>query len=218
MQFRNDEREDDFLSGSSFTISLRGGDDGASGTRVIHRAVNIMNDELRDRLERLGEKIPGYSGYAERERRRDQDKLHREHLADKLRAIKTPLTDAVRDLSSTGRLMEVGPVDRTLKKLDQIENRVRFASYGYAGFFDAAKIEESQLYSIHQFDLALVEKVNALEAKARELKSKSGDAEGLKAAATEVEAAVDELNQTFDKRYDAINNFGDSSAQSLFNS
>ncbi|HVF87841.1 MAG TPA: hypothetical protein VM866_09635 [Pyrinomonadaceae bacterium] len=178
-----------------------------------------MTDELRDRLERLGEKIPGYSGYAERERRRDQDKLHREHLADKLRAIKTPLTDAVRDLSSTGRLMEVSPVDRTLKKLDQIENRVRFASYGYAGFFDAAKIEESQLYSIHQFDLALVEKVSALETTARELKSKSGgDAEGLKAAAAEVEAAVDELNQTFDKRYDAINNFGDGSAQSLFNS
>ena len=76
-----------------------------------------MTDELRDRLERLGEKIPGYSGYAERERRRDQDKLHRVHLADKLRAIKTPLTDVVRDLSSTGRLMEVGTVDRTLKKL-----------------------------------------------------------------------------------------------------
>jgi len=214
MHSRNDGRGRKLFPGSSFTISLRGG--GADDSRP--RAENTMTDELRDRLERLSEKIPGYSGYAERERRRDQDKLHREHLADKLRATKTPLTDAMRDLSSTGRLMEVGPVDRVLKKLDQIENRVRFASYGYAGFFDVVKIEESQLYSIHQFDLALVEKVNALEAKARELKSKSGDATSLKAAAAEVESSVDDLNQTFDRRYDAINNFGGSSAQSLSNS
>ncbi len=55
MQFRNDGRGDDFLSGASFTISLRGGDDGASATRVIHGAVFIMTDELGDRVERLGE-------------------------------------------------------------------------------------------------------------------------------------------------------------------
>ncbi len=48
-----------------------------------------MSDQ-RNWLERLGEKIPGYGGYAARERRRDIDKLHREHLADRLRAAKQP--------------------------------------------------------------------------------------------------------------------------------
>ena len=53
----------------------------------------------RNWIERLSSKIPGYSGYVDRERRRDIDKLHREHLADRLRALKSPLTDLMREIS-----------------------------------------------------------------------------------------------------------------------
>jgi len=165
-----------------------------------------MNDQ-RNWLERLGDKIPGYSGYVAKERRRDIDKMHREHLADRLRATKQPLSDLVRELSSSGRLFEVGPVDRVSKKIDHVENRVRFASYGYAGFFDVVKIEEGQLDAIYAFDLALVEKVDALERLARELGSKGETADGLKAAAAELERAADDLNRTFDERYRAIEKF-----------
>ena len=176
-----------------------------------------MSDQ-RNWLERLGDKIPGYSGYVARERRRDIDKLHREHLAERLRAAKQPVTDVVRELSSSGRLFEVGPLDRVLKKIDQIENRVRFASYGYAGFFDAVKIQEPQLDAIYSFDLALVEKVEALERLARELSQKSSTADGLKSAAAEIESAVDDLNRTFDERYRAIENFrpDDTPGQPMF--
>jgi hypothetical protein len=169
--------------------------------------------DARNWLERLGDKIPGYAGYVAKERRRDVDKLHREHLAERLRLSKQPLTDVMRELSSTGRLFEVGPVDRVLKKLDQIENRVRFASYGYAGFFDAVKIEEPQLERIYRFDLSLVEKVEAFEQQARELSGKASTAEGLKAAAAEIERTADDLNSTFDQRYRAIETFGPDDAQ-----
>lgn len=176
-----------------------------------------MSDQ-RNWLEKLGDKIPGYAGYVAKERRRDVDKMHREHLAERLRAAKQPLTDVMRDLSGSGRLFEVGPVDRVLKKLDQIENRIRFASYGYAGFFDEVKIEEPQLDLIYRFDLSLVEKVEEFERLARELSSKSSTAEGLKAGASEVERAADDLNRTFDERYRAIENFrpGDAQGQPMF--
>jgi hypothetical protein len=173
----------------------------------------ILMSDQRNWLERLGEKIPGYGGYVTKERRRDVDKLHRDHLADRLRAAKQPLNELMRELSSAGRLFEVGPVDRVLKKIDQIENRVRFAAYGYAGFFDAVKIGEPQLDRIYQFDLALVERVEQLERLARELGSKSSTPEGLKAAAAELEGATDDLNRTFDERYRAIENFRPDDAQ-----
>lgn len=163
--------------------------------------------DLRNWLERLGDRIPGYQGYGQRERRRDMDKMHREHLADRLRSLKAPLSNVIRELSSTGRLMEIGSLDRVTKKLDQIENRVRFASYGYAGFFDAVQIREAELDAIYQFDLALVERADALDAKVRELASKSTGAAELKAASGEVEQAVDELNAAFDRRYEAIDKF-----------
>ncbi|MDT5268827.1 MAG: hypothetical protein QOH49_1013 [Acidobacteriota bacterium] len=176
-----------------------------------------MSDQ-RNWLEKLSDKIPGYAGYVAKERRRDVDKLHREHLAERLRLAKQPLNDLMRDLSSSGRLFEVGPVDRVLKKLDQVENRVRFASYGYAGFFDAVKIEEPQLERIYRFDLALVEKVEEFERQARELSGKSATADGLKAAAAEIERVADDLNRTFDERYRAIETFGpdDTQGQPMF--
>jgi hypothetical protein len=163
----------------------------------------------RNWIERLSSKIPGYSGYADRERRRDIDKLHREHLADRLRSLKAPLTDLLNELSSTGRLIEVSPVDRAIKKLDHLENRVRFASYGYAGFFDVAKIQQPQLDAIYQFDLALVEHVDKIEAKLSELKAQAGNSEGLKTACAEVVAEIDQTDRAFDDRYKAINNFSE---------
>jgi len=172
----------------------------------------------RNWIERLSSKIPGYSGYVDRERRRDVDKLHREHLADRMRGLKSPLTDLMRELTSTGRLFEVGPVDAAIKKLDHLENRVRFASYGYAGFFDVVKIEQSQLDSIYQFDLALVEHVDKIEAKLSELKSQAATSDGLKASCAEVTAEIDQTDHAFDERYKAINNFaeGQPPGQPLF--
>jgi hypothetical protein len=168
--------------------------------------------DQRNWLERLTSKIPGYSGYVDRERRRDIDKIHREHLADRLRALKSPLTDLMRELSNSGRLFEVGPVDSAIKKLDHLENRVRFASYGYAGFFDVVKIEQPQLDVIYEFDLALVEHVDNIETKLSELKTQAANADGLKSGCGALVGEIDQVDRVFDERYKAINNFQEGQA------
>jgi hypothetical protein len=162
---------------------------------------------LRDWIDKISSKIPGYSGYHDKEHRRDMDKMHRESLANRLRSIKSPVMDVMKDLTSTGRLFETSPVDTVLKKLDKIENRVRFASYGYAGFFDAVRIEETQLDMIYRFDLALVEKVEAIEAAAENLKQQAGTADGLKVANANLITTIDAFDRAFDDRYKAINEF-----------
>jgi hypothetical protein len=159
-------------------------------------------------LQRLGDKIPGFSGYQAKERRRDIDKLHRETLADRIRAVKSPVASAVRDLTDSGRLLEVAPLERVSKKVDTIENRIRFATYGYSGFFDVVQIKEDQLDRLYHFDLALVEKVEAAEQAAAALASATGATGDLKAAVGALEKAVDDLGAAFDTRQQAINGFG----------
>ena len=180
--------------------------------------MSANQSDQRNWLERLTSKIPGYSGYVDRETRRDFDKRHREHLADRLRRAKEPLTEVMRELTNGGRLFEVTPVDSAIKKLDRLENRIRFATYGYAGFFDVQKIEQPQLDAIYRFDLALVEHAEKIEAKIANLQAQAGTAAGLKAAATEVAAAIDEADRAFDNRYQAINGFdqGQPPGQPLF--
>ncbi len=159
-------------------------------------------------LQKLIDKIPGFSGYHAKERRRDIDKLHREWLADRLRAVKPAVAGVVRDLTDGGRLLEVGQLDRVGKKLDTIENKVRFASYGYSGFFDAVQIKEEQLDRIYQFDLKLVEDAELIERQAEALRGSFNTSTDLKLGASNLEQAVDSFNAEFDKRQQAINGFG----------
>lgn len=160
----------------------------------------------RNWLENLASKIPGYGGYMEKETRRDVDKIHREHLAGMLFQLKNPVNAVIRDLSNNRRLFEVNPVERILQKLDKIENRIRYASYGYRGFFDVVKIQEAQLDQLYQFDLALVNDVEAVKGRVGQLTAQAGDSNTLKAAAQELERAIDELDAKFTRRSQMIEN------------
>lgn len=159
-------------------------------------------------LQRLAEKIPGLAGYHAKENRRDVDKLYRDALADRLRKVKAAIGNVTRDLTDGGRLMETAPLERVSKKVDTVENRVRYASYGYSGFFDAVQIKEQQLDQLYQFDLRLVEKVEAIEGQAAALQGRAGTPTELKAGLADLEQAVDDLSNTFDTRFQAINGFG----------
>jgi hypothetical protein len=163
-------------------------------------------------LQRLAEKIPGLAGYQAKETRREVDKLYRETLADRLRRVKDATAAVMRDVTDGGRLLEIAPIERVSKKVDTLENRVRYATYGYTGFFDTVQIKEQQLDALYQFDLRLVEKVEAVEAKAQALAGASGTPTELKAATAALEQAVDDLSNTFDTRQQSIGGFGEASA------
>ncbi len=87
---------------------------------------------------------------------------------------------------------------------------MRFASYGYSGFFDVVKVQDQQLEALYRFDLALTQKVEELEHHARELKNRMTTAQELKATAAQLETALDEFNRNFDERTRTINEFGES--------
>lgn len=158
----------------------------------------------RNILEEIASKIPGYGGYLERERRREVDKLHREHLADTLRDLRVRVSDIVRELSETRRLFEAGPFDRVIGKIDKVENRIRYATYGYTGFFDVVKVGEAELQRLYQFDLSLVDDVESLRQKITSLNI--NDSSLLKEAAKTLEAAINELDSHFGERSRVIEN------------
>ncbi|MBI4851733.1 MAG: zinc ribbon domain-containing protein [Acidobacteria bacterium] len=162
----------------------------------------------RNFLEKIATKIPGYKGYLEKESRRDVDKLHREHLATLLFQLKAPLHTVIRELTDNRRLFEIGPIEKAIQKLDKVENRIRYASYGYAGFFDAVKIREDQLDQLYHFDLALVEDVEKIKFYVQKLMSQLSDAKALKTAAQELMVSIDDLDAKFNQRYQAIENPG----------
>ena len=115
--------------------------------------------EMRNILERLMAKIPGFKGFMERETRREVDALERQVMAGTLSDIRA---DLLQHLESGGLegLQVLGEAEKTIDALSQ---EVRYADYGYTGFFDVAKIYEAQLDQVYAFDLDFFTKIEALK-------------------------------------------------------
>jgi hypothetical protein len=137
-------------------------------------------------LEQLANAIPGFKGYRDKELRRDADKLEREHLASQLEQCKKTLDQVSRDITRSGSLDAMNDVETARKKLDKAVARIRYADRGYAGFFDAIKVDEQALERVYQFDLGLLSDVQAVRGAAQ-----LGDA---KAAVAGMNASLDALD------------------------
>ena len=113
--------------------------------------MNEQMDRARERrniLERLGSKIPGFSGYLEREMRREVDKLQRNWLADQVDRARFAINGKIREWSREGRLDNLDRAGSIEKSLDRMANRIRHADYGSSGFFDAVKIGEAGKHGV----------------------------------------------------------------------
>ena len=117
----------------------------------------------RNFLERLGEKIPGYQGFQDRELRRDVDRLLREHLASELGRLKSVLRDRARAFTDAGKIGALNGFDRLDRQTDGLSQAIRFSDYGATGLFDPVKIGEAELARLYEFDLSVVDDVAQLE-------------------------------------------------------
>lgn len=149
----------------------------------------------RNALERLGEKIPGFRGYQDRELRRDVDKMQREHIAVQVLELKRKVRTKVQGFTDAGQIGALTGLDRLERRMDGLSQSIRFTDYGASGFFDVVKVYDEELNSLYHFDLALLDDVAALEQAIDAIPGPRGD--GLEAA---VEHALSLLG-TFEEKW-----------------
>jgi hypothetical protein len=167
--------------------------------------------DLRDRveaalsgLEDLALKIPGYSGYKEKEMRREADKLLRTELARQLDDQRKRLTELQNRLVRQAQIEHLDDLERAVSKMQLLIDRIKTASYGYAGLFDAVKVKETQLDALYEFDQQMLEFVDEIAAGVDAVASAISAREGVGGATDELAEVIDEANQTFGHRHEAI--------------
>jgi hypothetical protein len=156
-----------------------------------------------DAISKIVGKIPGFSGYVERENRRAADKLLREHLAAQFDQIWTRLTNIQKDLSSAGEMEYLDDLEGAATKIRTFIDKVTTASYGYAGFFDAVKVNTEELLKLYEFDLALLGKADELGRAVDNVEASKGT-DGMPAAVSNVVTLSRELVSTFEQRGEVI--------------
>ncbi len=161
----------------------------------------VMDEQ--DIFKKLLGKIPGFKGYVDRNNRRSADKLLRETIASRFDALGQRVSALQRDLISQGGLAWVDDLEAAAIKLRTFTDRVRTASYGYAGFFDAVKINSEELASIYQYDLSLMEAGDEVERGIDNVEASIGT-DGLAAAIRNLTSLAQKSVEAFDKRAEVI--------------
>ena len=153
-------------------------------------------DTIQQRIIEIAQQIPDYVGYQQKERRRDINELVRRELAGKYGEQRNRLA----------RLQRGAPLDSIveLENLDQkllrLIARLQTATGGYAGWFDAAQIVESDLDQLTQFDESLAAGVKDLQAKLDAIGSALKSKTGLDDAVAACADTLDALNAQYDQR------------------
>ncbi len=154
-------------------------------------------------LENLLGKIPGYKGYKEKEMRREADKLLRDAIAARMRTVKTQLDGLQQELIGAGKFDLLDETGSAATQLQTFIDRVKTASYGYGGLFDAVRINEDDLDRVYEFDNALiayVERIESAIATARE--NVSG--EDPRSPILLIRDLAREANSVFDERVEVM--------------
>lgn len=160
--------------------------------------------ERRGIINKLMELIPGYSGYVEKETRREADKLLREHLADRLELEKRRLEELRSEMTDAKKLELLDDVDRVDLVFENLVDRLRFASYGYAGFFDTVRVDEDALDRLYEHDEALAGDVAGIAAKLDELRGAYDSDGDVAAALKELRRLLKDFETKLAKRQDVI--------------
>jgi len=161
-----------------------------------------------DVFKKLASHIPGFSGYVERQNRRAADKLLRESVAARFEELWTRTSELQTMMVNEGMIALMDDMEQAAIKLRTFADKIKTASYGYTGFFDAVKINEAELGQLYQYDLTFYEVAEQIGQALDNVEASMGDEEGLKAAIRNLISLSREAVTTFERRYEMINGGG----------
>jgi hypothetical protein len=157
-----------------------------------------------DSFKKLVSYIPGFSGYVERQNRRDADKILRDTVARRFSEHWTRASNLQVELVNGGMIQYVDDMEKAALALRTFIDKISAAARGYSGLFDAVKINEKELEAIYQFDLAFFDLGEQVGRALDHLEASLGDEEALPAATRNLTTLARLAVETFERRSEAV--------------
>ncbi|HMV28212.1 MAG TPA: hypothetical protein PKE23_02430 [Anaerolineales bacterium] len=157
-----------------------------------------------DPFKKLVSFIPGFSGYIERQNRRDADKLLRETVARRFEEQWTRASSLQVDMVNNGMLSYVDDMEKASLALRTFIDKISTAARGYSGMFDAVKINEKELEAIYQFDAAFFDLADQVKSGLDNVEASMGDETALPAAIRNITSLSRLAVETFERRSEIV--------------
>lgn len=157
-----------------------------------------------DPFKKLASYIPGFSGYVERQNRRDADKLLRDTVARRFEEQWGRASNLQAEMVSNGMLTYVDGMEKASLALRTFIDKISGAARGYSGLFDAVKINEKELEAIYQFDAAFFDLSDQIKNALDNVEASMGDEAALPAAIRNITSLARLAVETFDRRSEVV--------------
>ena len=103
-------------------------------------------------FDKIGSLIPGYRGYAERDGRRNCDKLLRNEVSEDITNCEGVLNNRIKIEVKNNNLSSLQDLEECRQKLNTLSDKIKYAPYGESSFFGESQIKEDELQKIYQLD------------------------------------------------------------------
>lgn len=173
-------------------------------------SVPDMYEKIEDEstiLGRLADKIPGFSGYMERSRRRQADQILRDTAADRLEETRLKLANVHQELSRdiTKAIDYAEPLGRADSRLMGLIGKVRDAPQGYASFFGAVKVGKEELARLYSFDETMIRFAEEIDADVDALQQAVSDDGAIGERIRDLDASIQDASRAFSRRQELLN-------------
>jgi len=158
----------------------------------------------QDPFKKVMSNIPGFSGYIERQNRRDADKILRDTVARRFDEQWKRTSQLQSDMVSSGMIAYVDDMEKAALQLRTFIDKISTAPRGYSGMFDAVKINEKELEAIYQFDAAFFDLAEQVGRGLDNVEASLGDETALPAAIRNVTSLARMAVETYNKRSEAV--------------
>ena len=155
-------------------------------------------DEGENWYQKLIEKIPGFAGYFEREKRRTADKLLRDYLANRLRESKDTLMKKANSLFKAHDFDTLNELNEVVKEFQMVIDKIQYSPQGYSGFFGAIKVDTPQLDRLYEIDGTLISLIEETE------KTVNDDTKPVKEQVSFISEELKKFEKTLTDRQDAL--------------
>jgi hypothetical protein len=163
----------------------------------------VVSDHM-DPLTELISLVPGFNGYVKRENRRAADKLVRDVVANRFEELWKRISNLQSDLVAAGRLEYVDDLEKAAIQVRTFIDKIRTAARGYAGVFDAVKINEKELEQLYNLDLAFFDLAAEIGRGIDNVEASVADEAALPAAIRHITSLARQAVETLNRRSEAI--------------
>lgn len=157
--------------------------------------------ESKDLVDRIIDKLPGYTGYVEKGELYEADRVVRGFVAAKLLDCKKYITEAIKAETKKGAMEYLTDLESVNTLIEKVHKKCAYAEFGRSASSSKVNPSSEEMTRVIEFDWRMIAKADELEAEIAKLPSIQ---EGFAEEIGRIRTLVDAFEKEFDQRKNIV--------------